>query len=546
MDRRPTRGCADHTVGGHSHESNFFELCAAVAAPAQNSAFQLATTTRKGEASMAIGAHTKANDSPGGWKSKRIFEVGNRTSHGHITTHRSQPELDALHATGAANRGHRAAPFATAHSEGVGGYEIALFSTGRSTTPTRLRATSPSRSHGYHQRNSSSADSPFAAVGPAAETLAVIGGGTQAGASPRSRSPLAGGIQRNRSSTPPRHPILGDGMSPERISQRNQHEDRRSTTSHGVAHNVASPVATRLHSSDSHGGPVASKGRVQGVVSYHGSDGRDRVLGDEYTDPGTLVALEKVRAKVARSTGHASTGMSFHPHRHDAPPEEKTSGKRVGGGKAGHRNSSSIGGFRFGDEDAAHLRTDEERALDLMAGEHPRLVKALGGGGLGMNTHKLLAAESALDLKLDHERAHERAPFATGGLSGSTITREAPTNSLEAVTEAAPYHEVLTRMQPERELEPEPEAVVVRGGSDGGDDSRRGSMAGSGGGQAVGGTYGSWGRQAALELAPSSRSGGGGGGEGDNLGRRWSGSSGSSALEGRVTRRRGSEVVVRM
>jgi len=48
---------------------------------------------------------------------------------------------------------------------------------------------------------------------------------------------------------------------------------------------------------------------------------------------------------------------SFNPHSHDAPPEDIQGGKAVRGGKAGHRNSASIGTLQH--------ETNERRIIQL-------------------------------------------------------------------------------------------------------------------------------------------------------------------------------------
>eukprot|EP01043_Picozoa_sp_COSAG02_P106094 COSAG02_NODE_42088_length_388_cov_0.626298_1_plen_86_part_10 len=65
---------------------------------------------------------------------------------------------------------------------------------------------------------------------------------------------------------------------------------------------------------------------------------------------------------------------TFNPHAHDGPPESRQSGKAVAEG-ASHRNTCSVGGFRFGSSEAAHVRAIEERRLEKLASAHPRLNK---------------------------------------------------------------------------------------------------------------------------------------------------------------------------
>ena len=194
---------------------------------------------------------------------------------------------------------------------------------------------------------------------------------------------------------------------------------------------------------------------------------------------------------------------TFNPHAHDGPPESPKSGKAVPVGND-HRNTCSVGGFRFGSSEAVHLRASEERRLDKLAGEHPRLNKNLTAGH-DLNAHKLTAAGNAASHQVTHEPAHQNAPFAVG----------AP-EKLGAVKEAAPYHHIAAANAPSK---PNPE-------------------------QQLDSLYSSWRRPSPLDVAPTSSRGPGGG---TMPSRRYSSSSAaSSTLEGRVTRRRGSEVVIKM
>jgi hypothetical protein len=194
---------------------------------------------------------------------------------------------------------------------------------------------------------------------------------------------------------------------------------------------------------------------------------------------------------------------TFNPHAHDGPPEPPNGGKLVAVGN-GHRNTCSVGGFRFGSSDAVHLRATEERRLERLAGQHPRLNKNPTAGH-DLSAHKLTAAGNAASHQVAHKPAHEQAPFAV-------VAPEA----LGPVKEAAPYHHVVAANAPP---EPTPEQQ---------EDS----------------LYRSWRRPSSSEIAPTSNRGAA---AGVMSSRRYSSSSAaSSTLEGRVTRRRGSEVVIKM
>ena len=307
MNRRPTRK-ADATIDADPGRANFFELSAAAQDPAATSAFVLSAAPVPKLSELSTVSHNDPYSNPSKHRSKRVFAVNNAPSHEHLTSPRPQPSHDpARHAHKAA---HRAAPFATsAHGESA----EPLHSSGRSLTPTRLRATpSPSRSHGFSRRNSSSADNPFSPR---------LAGGDAAAASAGQNSPRGlRTVSPGRATTPPRHPIIGEGLSPERDVR------TRSTRSHmaeklraasvadPLSHDPFSPVATELLSADSQR-PIARRAQVASAPS-RGDSGpeRERVLG-EGVDPQRAAAEERRRAKIVSetSTRHVTASLLLPP-----------------------------------------------------------------------------------------------------------------------------------------------------------------------------------------------------------------------------------------
>ena len=193
---------------------------------------------------------------------------------------------------------------------------------------------------------------------------------------------------------------------------------------------------------------------------------------------------------------------TFNPHTHDAPPDPKKGGKATPKRTEHHPNTCSVGGFRFGSSTAVHLRANEEVELERLAARHPRLNKN-PNAGLDLSAHKLTAAANAVSHQTDHTPAHEKSPFGV-----------ASPEPMGPIKEAAPYHEVAAAVQPEPSAEQKLDAL-----------------------------YKSWRRPSSSDIAPTAGRGAGGGAQPS---RRYSSSSAGSSFEGRVTRRRGSEVVIKM
>jgi uncharacterized membrane protein YgcG len=153
----------------------------------------------------------------------------------------------------------------------------------------------------------------------------------------------------------------------------------------------------------------------------------------------------------------------------------------------------------------------------MLAGAHPRLNKTTDAGH-HILMHKLTAANQAASHEVTHDPAHENAPFAL-------FAPKVHEHALKPIKEAAPYHAIVAAVA-EPEPQPAPEDLA----------------------------YASWRRspRASSDIAPtnggsgSSSTTGGGGRFGGGGGASGSSSTSAAALEGRVTRRRGSEVSIRM
>lgn len=220
------------------------------------------------------------------------------------------------------------------------------------------------------------------------------------------------------------------------------------------------------------------------------------------TDPG-----------VAISTAQFPQEPTFDVLKHDGQPDARRDGKSIPC-KELHPNSCSVGGFRYGSSNAAHSdwQALEEQQLEKLAEKHPRLLKDPTVAG-HVGAHKLLAAGKALSHETDHDPAHECAPFAVKAQKGLGLAKEAaPFHAVAAHWEATHSRELA------REPEPEPTAQHQR---DAGHLTRR-SRSSSG-------------------LTPLATERSTGGAKASSRG-----SYASSALEGRITRRRGSEVVIKM
>lgn len=516
-------------VGPDPNRVSFFELQAALKDPTSNAAFVPAVAPVPHSGQLVVMPHHDPYSSLTKHRSKRVVQGHNAASHNHIIAIRPQPAYDpAQHAEVAP---HRVAPFATAHNALEGGGAEHLLSGTRSLTPTRLRGTpSPRRSRQFSQRNSSSAESPFS---PCAEE------------SPRDSGAQGRAMSPSRATTPTRHPITGDGCDD---SSTRKGKAKVATHSRNafvaealLSHDSSAPVATELLGPQSQRAiPKRKKlpGRQEDPQAVH-----ERVLGNG-TCPNRVRAHARASGKMVNFTHlqqilaslgfaytctwaylrsdrlyiqcreYADTDVvtvamqapakpTFNPHAHDGPPESRQSGKAVAEG-AHHRNTCSVGGFRFGSSEAVHLRASEERRLEKLASDHPRLNKNPTAGH-DISAHKLIAAGNAASHLITHEPAHLQAPFA--------VVAPEP---LGPIKEAAPYHHVVAASAAP---EPSPE-------------------------QQLDSLYSSWRSPSSSDIAPTSSKGAAGAAVPN---RRYSSSTAaSSALEGRVTRRRGSEVVIKM